>query len=798
MQVSEAGGPAPSERSVDGNPAALLLEAARRHWLLLSIIVVVSGAGAAAIAWQMKVEYVTAHMVMKPRRLPMVDAGLYQIPDPTNVASEVKSPLVLEEVAINSDFGDYYALARSLRVSGDSRSQTLSFTLAAEDSKHVAEVLEQIGESVGEHIKTMRTRLMGDLLKKINDDDFDLGNEVDAARTELAIAQQEAKALGNDALRLAEMQALVAQKLQLESNLASAKRRQQRILRDSQRIASRITDSFFSGVRKLIAERRQQIEVLGQGLKSTTRTVGFRNRLMGELNELEKLVDELDELEKIVHERLDDESVAAAPGDETTPLPDAGADSAAEENVAAVADPPAVEDEESEIEESDAARRVREVAELAEKAVEEFRNWHADISGVGQGSVGDLDQQSQAFTGRVESDLRNWWEQAAVLSIELSDIETDLLNYASQLSELGQVKSLTPQFSADSDSIGKITKVMDRTAALQELEGAYFELSKHRKRVEALQELVDVNEYYVSSPASFDPEKDVKSNFMKLFVFAFGGIGVVLTLPLVFFEWLKFRPTPVSVISRRWNLPSLGIQTGGRTAARLPATNLSDEANSLRLMALRIQQSLFQPSGKVVLFSSFDHRDSPMSLIRSLANCFAMREESVLIIQTLPCEVENHTAEGAGTGGSRRKGVAEYLAGECDDLDELVKGTGVVGIDFLPGGCTATASEAMASSRLTTLIDHFRDQYSMILLNGPSTYLPADLQMLAARADGIVFTVNNQSLRGVYGGEVLSDLIELGAPILGFAESTPAGKHAVPQKPAAVSGEPSPAASLVS
>jgi hypothetical protein len=42
--------------------------------------------------------------------------------------------------------------------------------------------------------------------------------------------------------------------------------------------------------------------------------------------------------------------------------------------------------------------------------------------------------------------------------------------------------------------------------------------------------------------------------------------------------------------------------------------------------------------------------------------------------------------------------------------------------------------------------------------------------MLAARADGIVFTVNQSSVNSVYGNEVIGDLLELGAPILGLAE----------------------------
>ena len=189
-------------------------------------------------------------------------------------------------------------------------------------------------------------------------------------------------------------------------------------------------------------------------------------------------------------------------------------------------------------------------------------------------------------------------------------------------------------------------------------------------------------------------------------------------------------------------------------------------------MALRIQQSLFRPKGRVVLFSGLDHEESPMTLIRLLAACFAQREETVLMVQTQPWQTadgeKNLNDESVQPIG--RPGVAEFLAGDYEDAGQLVIGTGVRGIDFLPGGCALAAPEAMASSRLTELIDQFRENYSMIILCGPSTLHPADLQMLAARADGIIFTVNRKSVRAVYGDEVIGDLIELGAPILGFAE----------------------------
>ena len=189
-------------------------------------------------------------------------------------------------------------------------------------------------------------------------------------------------------------------------------------------------------------------------------------------------------------------------------------------------------------------------------------------------------------------------------------------------------------------------------------------------------------------------------------------------------------------------------------------------------MALRIQQSLSRPSGRVVMFSGLDHGESPLALIRSLSYCLAQREESVLMIQIPPTleAAEGWRFGNEGSFKAGRPGVAEYLASGSEDVTSFVISAGVAGIDFLPGGCSAVASEAMASSRLTGLIEQLRAKYSMIILCGPSTLYPADLQMLAARADGIVFTVNQDSVNSVYGIEVIGDLLELGAPILGLAE----------------------------
>ena len=81
---------------------------------------------------------------------------------------------------------------------------------------------------------------------------------------------------------------------------------------------------------------------------------------------------------------------------------------------------------------------------------------------------------------------------------------------------------------------------------------------------------------------------------------------------------------------------------------------------------------------------------------------------------------------------------------------------------------TGFPSEGLASSSLTNLLGECRQRYTLILVAGPSTNHPSDLQMMSARADGILFTVPPTGRFTGNGEEVVRDLLEMGAPVIGI------------------------------
>lgn len=759
--MAESGSTAPSDRQSHDNPVELLVDVARRQWILLLLIIVTSAVAGAAYASQFSVETITAHLSLERQAFPLATADIYTVPTPESVATLVRSPRVVDSIAKSFELPSAAYLNLCMNVEPDSRSGIVTINLRLTADKDVEAILNAIGDAVqggqgSEGVIAARRREGLESLRKYTESLIAARNiEVSAAITNYANAVSSA-ATSSDLELASRYESLLSQQSQRQLEAASLKRSIERLHREIRSCGDRLAGAFEKWKARIRDQRRKQIEGLADGMRTSTRPYAIRQELLKQLDALILPGDR-------------DPDVVADPGGQPTP---------SGEGVAAT--PPAVEDESIKVDstaepvvaqqEANIKRDSGDDAELL--TLESFRDVVSMIREVGLNHVGEFDALTAADIDIAMSELSMLQMTMAGLQQQSEDSSAELVSQEESLQELSSSLAEMKQ-RLQKDVHGTVdVRVLN---AESELEQAKLGQVALEQRLDRVIQVIGWNEreYAVIQSASVDQEKDVKSNWLKLFVFSAFSSGLLMCLPVALLEWLRLRPAPTTVLSRRWNLPILGIQPAARLSKQVIQQPVELDQHSLRMMALRIQQSLYQPNGKVVLFSGLDHEDSPLLMIRDIAKCLSQREETVLILQTLPCQVElarNSRGDGKRIG---RPGVAEFLTGEYDNPIELIIQTGIAGVDFLPGGCTATASEAMASSRLTSLVEGLREKYSTILVCGPSTLHPPDLQMVAARADGIVFTVNKQSLRGVYGQEVINDLIELGAPILGFAEQSP-------------------------
>ncbi len=337
----------------------------------------------------------------------------------------------------------------------------------------------------------------------------------------------------------------------------------------------------------------------------------------------------------------------------------------------------------------------------------------------------------------------------------------------------------------------------ERRTLEEEMNAASIYKQEVKSQLQALRQIKasPVKEFTIATPASWTGS--AKTSFKKLFAGVFFALCLVLAAPVFAGEYYFSRESPADETARLFGLPLLSRgtfssrlkrkKTGELTLSRMSG---EDGEDSLRLLALRIQQSLRRP-GAIIVFTPLEHEESPISLICKLAVCFAEREELVLVLDagatlaesrsilaTLFHGTPHRTAEGApldptlvdeGSGSHMATfGVSDFLCHEELEMGDLVLHTKFTRVDCIHGGVCPPPREGMASRRMSELLEQSRGRYSMILVAGPSTNSQTDVQLLAARADGMLFTVSPNTPISSRGHEVIQDLIDLDAPVMGL------------------------------
>lgn len=405
----------------------------------------------------------------------------------------------------------------------------------------------------------------------------------------------------------------------------------------------------------------------------------------------------------------------------------------------------------------------------------------------------DTEEISALFDGQAEafgSLLRDLDAQRLQLAKQEEQLQLSVIPLKNQINML---ETRLKDYQQQADEVGEqLTGVgADQYGAyelrLEQAENQQKALSAQLDNMSQL-EKCRVREWSVSVPASLETTQ-VSSNGTKLFALAFGLCGLVLSAPVLASEWYRQQTPPQVAFANSLRLPVLAERVlqdfAPRRRDRMVPTKLTEEQlEVVRMLSLRIQQSS-HTDGSVMLFSSVDPKYSPAPLLASVAECLAQREEKVLIIDAvcptktrLPItnvvplpehapQAVDEVARKIDDSLADNPGLSEYFSSSCDSVDELIGTTSCPGVDLISSGHVAFPREALAASSLTELVDQCREAYSMILINGPATNASADLQMLAARADGIVLMATRDVQKDLQARAAVVDLIELGAPIIG-------------------------------
>ena len=270
-------------------------------------------------------------------------------------------------------------------------------------------------------------------------------------------------------------------------------------------------------------------------------------------------------------------------------------------------------------------------------------------------------------------------------------------------------------------------------------------------------------EFAVATRAETAP--DPASSNKKILLAEFGGGGIFVSFALVL---------ALELLGARWTSELAAEKIGLPLIGRVSAKGHPLRTQQLRALALRLRQYLPEP-GTVVVFSSLSEPGRVDETIDELASFLALRDERVLILDT---RLAVHAVAVAGPVGvfpDERsdelglppRGLSDYLTFAINDIDEICHPAEGFGVDRLPPGEAEVPADAFATHRMSDLLAELRQRYSILLMVAPSLAHSVDLQILTALAQGFVAVVDVPGRVGPEVRRTLSDLLELGAPVLG-------------------------------
>lgn len=246
------------------------------------------------------------------------------------------------------------------------------------------------------------------------------------------------------------------------------------------------------------------------------------------------------------------------------------------------------------------------------------------------------------------------------------------------------------------------------------------------------------------------------------------GLGAGLLAGLAGAVGLEFISDTIKTredVRKKLGIPCLGAvpKTVARDAfvedLKNPSSAVS-EAYSAIVAALRFSTEAGMP--KVLLVTSTNSSEGKSSSALALAQNFARREKSVLLIDA-------DLRKPAFKAGTDKVGLSKLLTTD-DPLRGHVLETQHANLSLLPSGpVPPNPADLLSTGRIRKIVAEAEELFDLVLIDGPPTLGLADAPLLASAAGNVLFVVESGSTRTRAGIEALNRLEATGAHVLGAA-----------------------------
>ena len=354
--------------------------------------------------------------------------------------------------------------------------------------------------------------------------------------------------------------------------------------------------------------------------------------------------------------------------------------------------------------------------------------------------VGDIDAALSNLKSAIVTSLDN---AQMTLNAQLSSVQSV---HSQAISKL----SANPQQANHLLSIERQQKVK---------ESLYLFLLQKREENELSQAFTAYNTRIIAEPWGSNAPVAPDRNKILLIAFA-----IALALPAAFFI---LRENMNSKVRGRKDLENLTVpyvgelplwkprkgedvtSDGYRFVVRQHSRDVTNEAYRVVRTNLEFMTSNQDKACKTVMLTSFNPGSGKTFITANLGASFAIRGNRVICI-----DLDLRRGSLSEFANSPKKGLTNYLSGQCDDYQELIvqqpigesskegDAASVKTVDILPiGKIPPNPTELLYSPKLKPMLDELRQHYDYIFVDCPPVEIVADATIISREADLTLFIV---------------------------------------------------------
>ncbi len=371
--------------------------------------------------------------------------------------------------------------------------------------------------------------------------------------------------------------------------------------------------------------------------------------------------------------------------------------------------------------------------------------------------------------------------------------------------EIGQIHRQSNLLVAEEAMAALVQQLETTTQQLQSAHAEYKEIDRirneysryERQRVESRTLLEEMNTLLAKKTAQHDDPglsklsspyaatKPREKSFPNWKMFFPGGLilGLMAGLGLAFLiELMNDLLRSPSDVMRHLKVPLMGMvchvdddeDIDGvdlyHVVRQAPYSIMSECYRQLRTN-LKLSSAEGQAK-KTLLITSGQAGDGKTTVAVNLVSTLLAEDRRVLLIDanfrrpSTPRLFPHSAADGSAIDVSDY-GLSNYLMGQCDGADQIVRASGIEGLFIIDSGpLPANPAQLFSGERMKSLLEHCKSDFDYVIIDGPAM-LVSDSKTLAAQVDGTIIVFNTANTHRGAAMRMLREMRDIHADIVG-------------------------------